>query len=130
MARSVPEWIGSTPDAKVPDRVKARVFERHEGRCHITGRKITPGDAWELEHILPLWKGGEHRESNLAPALVDPHKGKSKAEARERAKSNSVRKRHLGLAKAKRPVPGSRASKWAKRYNRETGRFETVRRTE
>jgi 5-methylcytosine-specific restriction enzyme A len=37
--RSIPEWIGKTPDSKIPPRVKLRIWERYEGRCHITKRK-------------------------------------------------------------------------------------------
>ena len=42
MSRAVPEWIGKTPDTKVPPRVRLRVFEKHDGTCHISGRKIRP----------------------------------------------------------------------------------------
>ena len=38
MTRSVPEWIGKTPDQKVPDRVKVRIFDREGGVCHISCR--------------------------------------------------------------------------------------------
>lgn len=58
-----------------------------------------PGEKWELEHILALALGGEHRESNMAPALVAPHKVKTKADRRMKAKNDRVRKRHLGVKK-------------------------------
>lgn len=95
--RSVPEWIGKTPDSPVPPRVKARIWEREEGKCHITGRKIRPGEKWELEHKLALSLGGEHRESNLAPALVIPHRAKTRIDRRIKAKNDRVRKRHIGI---------------------------------
>jgi 5-methylcytosine-specific restriction endonuclease McrA len=72
------------------------VFERAGGVCHISGRKIRAGDVWELEHIKPLSMGGEHRESNLAPALKDAHAEKTAREAGERAKADRVRLKHLG----------------------------------
>ena len=97
--RSVAEWIGKNDDSRVPSRVSARVFLRHDGICHISGRKIRPGEKWELEHIVALCNGGEHRESNLAPALVEPHKVKTKADRRVKAKNDRVRKRHLGIKK-------------------------------
>ena len=97
--RAVPEWIGKTPDTPVPPRVRVRVFERHNGVCHISGRRILAGDKWDLEHIKPLALGGEHRESNMAPALVEPHKIKTKAERRVKAKDDRVRKKHLGVRK-------------------------------
>jgi 5-methylcytosine-specific restriction protein A len=95
--RTVPEWIGKTPDSKVPAPVRARVFLTHGGKCHISGRTIRPGEAWELEHVKPLSMGGEHRERNLAPALIQPHREKTAQEAGVRAKADRIRLKNLGL---------------------------------
>ena len=57
---------------------------------------------WELEHILALCNGGEHRESNMAPALVAPHTDKTRADRRLKAKNDRVRKKHLGLKKPRK----------------------------
>ncbi len=97
MSRSVPEWIAKHDDQKVPDRVRQRVFDAHDGICHLTGRKIAPGEAWELEHVHSLILGGQHRESNLAPALKEPHKAKTAMEMSVKAKIARVRKKHLGI---------------------------------
>jgi 5-methylcytosine-specific restriction enzyme A len=98
--RAVPEWIGKTDDARVPDRVRLRVFAARDGICHISGRKIQAGERWELEHIVALCNGGEHRESNLAPALVQPHKAKTAADRAEKKIIDRKRKKHLGIRKA------------------------------
>ena len=95
--RTIPEWIGSSPDAKVPTRVRLRVFEAHQGRCYLSGRKINAGDAWELEHVKPLHLGGENRESNMAPALVQAHREKSARELTAKAKADRIRAKHLGV---------------------------------
>mgnify|MGYP000844739463 CR=1 FL=1 len=100
--RTPDEWIGKTDDAKVPASVKVRVFEKYEGRCYLSGIKIEAGMLWELEHILALCNGGEHRESNMAPALVAPHKDKTRADRRLKAKNDRVRKKHLGLKKQRK----------------------------
>ena len=97
--RSVDEWIGKTDDSKVPGSVRVRVFEKYEGRCYLSGIKIESGMEWDLEHILALCNGGEHRESNFAPALVAPHKDKTRADRRLKAKNDRVRKKHLGIKK-------------------------------
>ncbi len=97
--RSVPEWVGKTDDSKVPGSVRVRVFEKYEGRCYLSGIKIESGMDWDLEHILALCNGGEHRESNFAPALVAPHKDKTRADRRLKAKNDRVRKKHLGIKK-------------------------------
>lgn len=112
--RSVPNWVGATDDAKVPDRVKLRIFEREGGRCWLTGRKINPGDAWDLDHKIALCNGGTHSEDNLAPALREEHRKKTAEDVRMRAKADRVRKKHLGIHRPKYPMPGSKASGWKK----------------
>lgn len=95
--RAVEEWIGKTDDQKVPPRVRLRIFERENGTCHISGRKIGPGEKWQLEHKQALILGGQHRETNLFPALVDPHKEKTATEMKVKAKTDAVRKKHIGI---------------------------------
>lgn len=97
MSRSVPEWIGATPDTAIPARVKLRVFEAYGGRCYLSGRKIMPGDTWQMEHKLCLALGGENRESNLAPVLTAPHAEKTRNDVAMKSKADRVRKKHLGI---------------------------------
>jgi len=114
--RAVEEWIAKHDDQAIPPRVKVRIFEKYNGHCYLSGVKIMPGDKWECEHKLALALGGQHRESNLAPALVAPHKIKTKADRRMKAKNDRVRKRHLGIRKPSR-FPGSRDSAWKKKID-------------
>ena len=95
MSRAVPEWIGSTPDAKIPDRVKLRIFDREQGRCWISGRKIMAGEPYDFDHKVALINGGEHRESNLFPALRDKHREKTREDVAEKAATYATRKHHL-----------------------------------
>lgn len=104
MTRSVPEWIAKHDDQKVPPRVRQRVFDRYEGKCHLTGQTIAPGVPWQLDHIVSLILGGEHRESNLAPALVEPHKAKTKVEKAVKSKIAAVRQKHIGIKAAKQTI--------------------------
>lgn len=98
MSRSVPEWIGKHDDQKVPDRVRMRIFDRENGICHLTGAKIDPvRDAWDLDHRVSLILGGEHRESNLFPALKEPHRKKTATEVAVKSKIARTRKKHLGI---------------------------------
>jgi 5-methylcytosine-specific restriction enzyme A len=97
--RELPEWIGKTDDAAIPPRVRLRVFERHGGVCHLSGQRIRAGDLWDVDHVIALANGGSHRESNLAPALVAPHKVKTAQDVAQKAKNDRVRKRHLGIKK-------------------------------
>lgn len=101
MSRATEEWVGKNDDQKVPPRVRQRVFDANGGICHLTGRKIMPGEAWELEHVHALILGGQHRESNMAPALKAAHKAKTAMEMGVKAKIARVRQKHIGVAKPK-----------------------------
>ncbi len=104
--RSTEEWIGSSPDAKVPDRIRDRIYLRANGRCGLSGRIIKVGDVWDLDHITPLSMGGEHREGNLQPVLQERHREKTAEEAGPRAKADRVRRKHLGTwPKSKSRIP-------------------------
>ena len=93
--RAVEEWIGATDDAKVPARVKLRIFERENGICHLSGRKIRPGDLWDLDHNIALCNGGRHAESNLFPAIRDKHREKTTQDVAEKSDVADKRKKHL-----------------------------------
>ena len=97
MARSTEEWVGATDDAAIPRRVKLRIWEREGGRCYLTGAKIRPGDDYEFEHEIALSLGGRHCESNIRLALKAPHKLKTAADRKAKAKTDRVRAKHLGL---------------------------------
>jgi 5-methylcytosine-specific restriction endonuclease McrA len=117
-SRSTEEWIGRTPDSAIPVRVRRRVFYRYDGKCHLSGREIRPGDLWDCDHIVALVNGGEHREANLAPALRDKHREKTAEDVAEKARSNRIRDRYLGIKrKSSRPMAGSRDSKWKQTIN-------------
>ncbi|MCY1741199.1 HNH endonuclease signature motif containing protein [Ensifer sp. SL37] len=95
--RSVDEWVAKHDDQAIPPRVRLRVFEKFGGICQISGRKIMAGEAWDLDHVKALWRGGEHREANLQPVLKQPHREKSAEEQSIQAKCDRIRKKHLGL---------------------------------
>lgn len=114
--RDVPEWKGKTDDSKIPDRVRLRVFLRHGGICHISGRRIQPGDDWDVDHLLALANGGLHAEHNLRPALRDKHKAKTARDVATKAKNDRVMKRHLGIKK-RSTFACSRDSKFKKKID-------------
>lgn len=93
--RTVEEWIGKTDDAAIPPRVRVRVFDRFNGVCQLSGRKIYAADAWDCDHVVALINGGEHRESNLQPVLRDKHRKKTGEDVRLKAKAAKRRKKHL-----------------------------------
>lgn len=117
--RSVPEWSGISPDSKVPGHVRLRIFERHEGICFLTKRKIRAGERWDLDHVKPLADGGTHSESNLVPVLDWAHREKTAAENKARAKVRAIKRKHLGIEKTRNPLPGSRGTKWKRKVTGE-----------
>lgn len=117
MPRTLPEWRGATLNSMPPPRVRARIFERHEGRDHTTGRKIRAGEAWQLDHVIALCNGGLNIESNLAPILSGkPHKEKTAADVAEKSKVARMRAKHLGIRTPSR-MQGSRNSPLKKKLN-------------
>jgi 5-methylcytosine-specific restriction protein A len=107
MSRSVPEWVGSSPDAAIPQRVKLRVWARCEGKCALTGKTLMAGDAYDFDHIRPLILGGEHREANLQLVSRDAHRLKTRDDVKAKSKADRVRAKFLGVwPKSKRPLKG------------------------
>lgn len=107
MGRTVEEWIGKTPDARPPRAVIDRLFLRQNGRCALSGRKMMPADEKHADHIVPLKDGGQNRETNLQLVLATPHREKTAAENRTRAKERRMRLKHQGLwPKSGRPLKG------------------------
>jgi Restriction endonuclease len=106
---------------------RVAILDRHEQTCHICGGEITTSDKWHLEHIKPLWLGGEDEEDNLAPAHTRCHAEKTAEEAGARAKSDRVRnKAWTGRTKARkgRPMPGGKDSGWKCRLTSEGPKWE------
>ncbi|UHD47643.1 HNH endonuclease [Aureimonas altamirensis] len=93
--RDVKEWIGSSPNAKVPEYVRDRVFLRFGGRCVLTGIKLRAGE-YNLDHGKALADGGEHRESNLRPVHRPAHREKTSAENAARDKADRMGRKHRG----------------------------------
>ncbi len=82
VARRSRKWAQKNPD-KVRDYVnlrrarlmasgvekidRVRVFERDGGRCHICGELVST-EKFELDHLVPISKGGSHTYANVRVA--------------------------------------------------------------
>ncbi len=110
--RHVKQWIGATPDTAAPPRVRLRVFERSDGRCHRCNRKIRAGDKWFLEHLVAIINGGQNAEGNLGVTCSWCLPGKNAEDVAEKKLVARKRKKDLGITKAKRPMAGGRDSRW------------------
>ena len=96
---------------------RAQIFADHEGICHICDGKIAVGEAWEVEHVIPLEISGDDSDGNLAPAHVKCHSVKTKADARTIAKCRRVSQKHSGARKPNGEIPGSKASGWKRKMD-------------
>jgi len=100
MPRSTEEWVGKTDDSAAPARVRVRLFNKYNGVCCCgCTRKITAGEAWQLDHIVALVNGGQNREGNLWPLLVAHHKEKTAKDVEEKSLVYKKRKKYLGIKK-------------------------------
>lgn len=95
MPRRVPEWIGKTPDTKVPDRVRVRVFEFYDGVCQLCGAPILLPKDYVADHRYPLISGGANRETNLQPVHFWCHKAKTVQDVAFKARSYRTRCRRI-----------------------------------
>jgi HNH endonuclease len=60
-AKEKPTWQDRLANRRVPDSMRAAVLVRDGGRCRKCARAIN----LEMDHIVPVSKGGETEESNL-----------------------------------------------------------------
>jgi 5-methylcytosine-specific restriction protein A len=100
--REVAEWLGQTDNAQIPNRVKLRIWMRAGGCCQGCGRRIRPGERWDIDHTVALCNGGEHREGNFQVMAIDIcgcHKRKTAADVAEKRRIDRNRKRHAGIKK-------------------------------
>lgn len=95
MSRSLPIWIGATDDTPAPPRVRVRVFERCDGKCTQCGRKLRPGEAWTLEHLIALINGGRNAEDNLGVTCGWCLPGKNAVDVAIKAKTYAKQKAYL-----------------------------------
>lgn len=95
--RSLDEWEGRDADEQVPPRVRVRVFDRFEGKCHRCRRKIRPGDKWTCEHVIALINGGQNRESNLNITCSWCLPEKNAEDVSEKSEVYEIRSKHLGV---------------------------------
>ncbi|TXN40514.1 HNH endonuclease signature motif containing protein [Methylobacterium sp. WL7] len=87
-------------------KARLRIFLAHDGRCHVCSGRITAGEAWDLDHVIPLALYGDDEEHNLAPAHKKGcHAGKTaKADVPAIAKAKRREIAHVGASAPKRPI--------------------------
>lgn len=115
MSRTLPEWIGRTPDTAPPPHVRLRVFQRYGGKCQCgCFRRIRSGESWDCDHEIALINGGENHERNLRPVLSAHHQDKTASDVAEKSKVYAVALKHAGLDQPSRPMPCGKNSGFKK----------------
>lgn len=104
MSRPVPEWIGKHHGVSIPPRIRQRIFDRDSGTCHLCKQPIKTGETWQADHVIALINGGEHRETNIAPAHGHCHVTKSARDVKEKAKVAKQRGKHIGSIRPKQSI--------------------------
>jgi 5-methylcytosine-specific restriction endonuclease McrA len=105
------------PRAKLSPKKRLKLFLEHSGRCCLCGGVISIGQPYIVEHILPLFLGGTNDWENLAPAHERCATTKTQKEAKERAKGRRIAEKHYGSRQSKRPMAGSKASKYRRKMD-------------
>ena len=94
-------------------RERAKIFERHNGICHLCGGRITAGQAWDVSHDIPLAAGGKDDDANRKPAHRKCHAIQTATvDAPLIAKTRQQYWRHIG---AKQPAGKIQSRGFAKK---------------
>ena len=98
-----PVFIHPRKSFSAKDRL--RIFTRDKGICGLSGVKIKAGEPYEIEHRIALALGGTNDDENLYPALVEPHKGKTRNDKGVIAKCKRIEARLNGTRRERKPIP-------------------------
>lgn len=87
---------------------RTRIFAANSGICHLCAGKISIGEAWEVEHVIPYALTRDNSDENLRPAHKRCHEVKTRQDdVPAIAKAKRREAKHTG---AKQPK-----GQWAKR---------------
>jgi len=101
---------------RITAKMRADIFMRHGGVCHLCSMKVVPGQDWDVSHEIPLEAGGNDDESNWLVAHRSCHRQHTaKVDAPLIAKVKRIHQRHIGAKKSRNPLPGGRFSKFKKK---------------
>lgn len=71
----------------------------------MCGAPIQAGQAWDIDHVLPLALGGTNDAANLRPAHAKCHRGvgsKTSDDVKAIARADRLAKKHFGIAAPKK----------------------------
>jgi len=98
-------------------KTRLSLFTKRGGICYLCGGKVTVGEAWDLEHRIPLALGGDDVEENWEVAHSKCHKSKTKEDVGNIAKAKRREARHLGGHVSRTPMAFGRKSKYKRKLD-------------
>ena len=103
----------------IPPKIRLSLFLSANGHCQSCRAKIHPGQKWELDHIIPLALGGSNSLENMQILCKICHRCKTnQGDITQIAKAKRLEIKHNGAGGiTKRPMLGSKASKWKKKFD-------------
>lgn len=98
--------------------VKIAAFERCKGHCECgCGVKIIAGDGPEYDHIIEVALGGDNSLENCQVLRARCHGKKTEARRPSLDKARRVYENTIKARSKSRPLAGSKASGWKKKFD-------------
>lgn len=103
---------------RITTKMRADLFFKRGGICHICQFKVIPGEDWDVSHEIPLECGGLDDESNWYVAHRKCHRiHTATVDAPTIAKVRRIRQKHIGAKKSRTPMPFGRGSKFKRKMD-------------
>jgi hypothetical protein len=102
---------------RVSTTARTAFFLKKKGVCYLCGGPVKPGEAWDIEHVIPFQMGGADDESNWEVAHNKCHAAKTKDDVGNIAKAKRREARHLGAKVSRSPMPFGRKSKFKRKMD-------------